>query len=338
MIYVTGANGWIGLNLIKNLVKKKYHNWDLHDSQINALILEGTTKDSLMSISPNINIVEGDVLSKSSLEIFFKNSKDAIIFHTAGIIHPKKIRDLYEINLTGTKNVLIEAAKNKAKRAVIISSNSPFGFNQTRDTSFNEDSKYNPYMNYGNSKMLMEKAVIKLHLDLGIDVSIVRPPWFYGTFQPERQKRFYEMIRKGKFPIVGNGNNLRSMVHTDNLSQGLILAANTKIASGKTYWIADERSYSMNEIVGTVRELFINTYNKPCSSRNIRLPNITSYLAEYIDFLIQKTGLYNQEMHVLSEMNRNIICDISLAKKDLFYSPKIDLKKGMKMAMDEIYF
>ena len=110
MIYVTGANGWIGLNLIKNLIKKKYHNWDLRDNQINALILKDTPKDSLMSISPNINIVEGDVLSKSSLEIFFKNSKDAIIFHTAGVIHPKKIRDFYEINLTGTKNILIEAA------------------------------------------------------------------------------------------------------------------------------------------------------------------------------------------------------------------------------------
>ena len=58
-----------------------------------------------------------------------------------------------------------------------------------------------------------------------LETVIVRPPWFYGPYQPPRQSLFFRMIRDGKAPIVGDGNNLRSMAYIDNLSQGLILAA-----------------------------------------------------------------------------------------------------------------
>ncbi len=337
MIYITGANGWIGLNLIKNIVQKKYHNWDVGHSNIHAFILKGSSKKNLRAISKDINIVEGDLLDKFSLEKFLEKSENGILFHTAGIIHPKKVNDFYKVNLKGTENILLESFKRKIKKMVFVSSNSPFGFNKLRNNHFDENSTYNPYMNYGNSKMQMEKMILKYSNELQFDFTIIRPPWFYGPFQPARQKRFYEMIKQGKFPIIGDGNNLRSMVHTDNLSQGLILAANNKVSSGKTYWIADERPYSMNEIVNTIRELFLNTYETSCNLRTIRLPNIISSIAEYTDLFIQKIGIYNQEIHVLSEMNKDITCDISLAKKELNYKPLIDLKQGMKIAMNEIY-
>ena len=45
------------------------------------------------------------------------------------------------------------------------------------------------------------------------------------------------------------------MGYIDNLTQGMILAAMTPAASGQVYWIADERPYSMNEIIDTVERL-----------------------------------------------------------------------------------
>ena len=97
MIYITGANGWIGLNLIKNIVQKKYHNWDVGHSNIHAFILKGSSKKNLRAISKDINIVEGDLLDKFSLEKFLEKSENGILFHTAGIIHPKKVNDFYEL-------------------------------------------------------------------------------------------------------------------------------------------------------------------------------------------------------------------------------------------------
>src|SRR3990172_3264537 len=88
-----------------------------------------------------------------------------------------------------------------------------------------------------------------------IETVLVRAPWFYGPNQPPRQTLFFKMIRDGKAPIVGNGENFRSMAYVDNLCQGLILAAITERANGQIYWIADRKPYSMNEITDTIERL-----------------------------------------------------------------------------------
>jgi nucleoside-diphosphate-sugar epimerase len=84
---------------------------------------------------------------------------------------------------------------------------------------------------------------------------IIRPPWFYGPGQPPRQTEFFRMIRDGRMPRVGSGENRRSMAYTDNIVQGLLLCERTPAAAGRTYWIADRHAYSMNEIVQTVGDV-----------------------------------------------------------------------------------
>ena len=109
-------------------------------------------------------------------------------------------------------------------------------------------------MKYGHSKMMMEKLVYEYFRDGKLETVIVRPPWFYGPYQPSRQIKFYKMIKDGKVPIIGDGENFRSMACTINISQGLIRSAIMPKASGNTYWIADKDPYTFNEIIKTVRE------------------------------------------------------------------------------------
>ena len=90
-----------------------------------------------------------------------------------------------------------------------MSSNSPLGCNKSNKIPFNENSPYNPYMNYGKSKMLMEKYLNR-KINQGIDITIIRSPWFYGENMPKRQIFFYKMIKKGIVPVIGSGKNLRS--------------------------------------------------------------------------------------------------------------------------------
>ena len=59
MIFITGANGWLGLNLVNSIVSGKTVNWGLEKDEIQALILTGTSKDKLLSISQDINIENG---------------------------------------------------------------------------------------------------------------------------------------------------------------------------------------------------------------------------------------------------------------------------------------
>ena len=169
-----------------------------------------------------------------------------------------------------------------------------------------------------------------------IESVIIRPPWFYGPHQPNRQIRFYKMIRDGKVPVVGDGNNKRSMACTVNISQGLIRAAIVEKADGETYWIADKEPYSFNFIIRTIRRVMSDEFDIVCKHNEVRLPNIVSSLAYYLDCFIQSVGLYNKEIHVLSEMNRTIACSIKKAENDLNYSPTIDLYNGTVMSIKSI--
>jgi len=141
------------------------------------------------------------------------------------------------------------------------------------------------------------------------------------------------MIRDGKIPIVGRGENKRSMVYIDNLCQALMLAATTEMASGQTYWIADERPYTMNEVIDTVERLLEGEFGEKCAHDRLRLPGFTSQLAWLCDWTLQRLGMYHQKIHVLSEMNKTIACSIEKAKKELGYIPMVGLEEGMRRSI-----
>ena len=96
-----------------------------------------------------------------------------------------------------------------------------------------------------------------------------------------------------------------------------------------TFWIADEKPYSMLEIVDTVSTVLSKEFNIKVKRNNIFLPKIIPQVAQATDFAMQSVGLYHQKIHVLSEMNKTIACDISKAQKVLGYSPAVSLYEGM---------
>ncbi len=137
------------------------------------------------------------------------------------------------------------------------------------------------------------------------------------------------MIRQGRFPILGDGSQRRSMAYVDNLCQGLLLAAKLEAAAGETYWIADERPYPMNEIVDTVEDVLENEFGIRCRRSRLHLPAIVGDLAQAADGALQALGLYEQRIHVLGEMNKTIACSIEKAKVELGYAPRFSLREGM---------
>ncbi len=55
--------------------------------------------------------------------------------------------------------------------------------------------------------MMMEQLVQEQQQGGRIETVIIRPTWYYGPHQPPRQTLFFKMVRDGKAPIVGNGEN-----------------------------------------------------------------------------------------------------------------------------------
>ncbi len=336
-VLVTGGSGWLGRGLIHALVNGLPDVTDLQkpDSRIaiRVLVLPGEDSEASKKMSDRITVVSGDVRSREDCRKFCEGCTDAVLFHTAGIIHPKRVREFYEVNVDGTRNIIAAAIAAGVRRAVVVSSNSPCGCNPHSDHPFDEESPYHPYRHYGRSKMQMELDVREQQQAGRIETVIVRPPWFYGPFQPPRQTEFFRMIRDGKGPVVGGGENKRSMAYIDNLSQGLIRAATSERANGQTYWIADERPYSMNEILDTIEILLEKEFGQTCTHKRLRLPGLVSDTASIADATLQAMGFYHQKIHVLSEMNQTIACSVKKAKEELGYRPAIALEEGMRRSI-----
>jgi nucleoside-diphosphate-sugar epimerase len=177
-----------------------------------------------------------------------------------------------------------------------------------------------------------EQAVFAAVTAGDLDATVVRPPWFYGPFQPPRQTTFFRMVRQGKFPIIGGGQQRRSMVYVDNLVDGILAAELTAAAVGKGYWIADERPYLVTEIVETVGRA-LRDEGFTVKDGGMRLPAIAGRVAELGDRIIQRTGMYQQQLHVLGEMDKTIACDISASTAELGYVPKVALYEGMRLSI-----
>lgn len=328
---VTGAPGWLGTRLVHALARGVPDVPALGptDRKTRCLVLPGADASELEALGAEI--VRGDVTDPASLTRLFDGARDATVFHSAGVIHPTRgIRQLREVNAGGTVNMLAAAKAAGIRRFVHVSSNSPIGTNRAADEVFDEDARYHPYMRYGKTKMRAEQAV---RAATDFEVAIIRPPWFYGPGQPPRQSLFFAMIRDGKMPIVGGGDNRRSMAYVDNICQGLILCDRVAKAAGNIYWIADRKPYTMNEIVAAIERVLETDFQIAVAHKTRRLPGLASSVAYGIDAVTQGLGVYLQKIHVLSEMNKTIACTIAKAEAELGYDPKIALEEGMRRSI-----
>jgi len=255
----------------------------------------------------------------------------ADVLHTAGVIHPRRVREFTEINVNGTRHLLDAARDADVRRFVHVSSNSAFGTNPDSADSFRADEPYHPYLGYGTSKMQAELAVADAAA-AGLDTAIVRPPWFYGPYQPPRQTTFFRLVRTGKFPVVGAGDQRRSMVFIDNLVDGIEAAELTPGARGRGYWIADARPYLVSEIVETVGRALTDE-GLEVAPPTTRVPTIAARIAETADRMLQAVGLYQQQLHVLGEMGHTIACDIDASTAEIGYVPRVELYQGMRRSI-----
>lgn len=333
---VTGGTGWLGSRLVEALVNGLPEVPSLAAGRfartVRCLVAPG--QDTRRIALPGVTFVHGDLNDAAALARFVDDAAGATLFHCAGVIHPRRPSEFLEVNARGTERLLEHATSARLRRLVHVSSNSPFGANPSPTAVFDESAPYHPYMGYGRSKMIGEQAVLAAGHRGAIETVVIRAPWFYGPGQPPRQTQFFTMIKNGRFPIVGGGENRRSMAYTDNLCQGLLLAARSDAAAGHAFWIADERPYSMNEIVDTVERVMERDFNISVTHRRLRLPSLASNAARLFDAALQAAGLYDQRVHVLSEMNLTIACTVEKARRVLAYQPTIALDEGMRRSIE----
>ncbi len=326
-VVVTGASGWLGQNLVRSALAPARE-------RVRCLVRTDDDASLLAVVGPTIEPVVGDVRDPSALDRLFEGIGSASVFHAAGVIHPvAKMREVFDVNVGGTQLTLDRARRASVVRFVHVSSNSPFGTNARPTDRFTEDSPFDPYLGYGKSKLEAEQLVQRSFEHGDLETVIVRPPWFYGPHHPARQTQFLSAVRRGRFPLVGDGTQQRSMVFTGNLVHGMLRAEVAAGAPGKAYG-----SPTLSPMSCATSSTPSSAPSPPRVSRSpiasrARCRGSVPEVAEAVDRFVQGTGRYVQAVHVLGELNHTIACDISRARAEIGYDPPTALFEGMREAI-----
>lgn len=315
---VTGAPGWAGTRLVRALGDSDY-------GAVRCLVAPGADA----TVLGDVETVVGDVRDPAALSRLFAGASGADVFHFAGIIHPRRLRELDEVNAGGAALLAEHADRAGARRIVGLSSNSAVGVSRDPAALFDEDTPRRPYLAYGRSKAAMEDALRAA----ATEAVILRPCWFYGPDQPERQTTFFRMVRAGRAPLVGGGEARRSVSYVDDIAAAALRAAAGDAAGGHTYWIADARPYPMREIVDTIERVLADDFGLAVDGGRLRLPGPAADVAAAADAALQRAGLYEQRLHVLGEMNKTIACSVARARSELGWEPGPGLREGMRRSV-----
>ena len=154
---ITGGTGFVGANLVKDLASNGH----------TVVSMDLNAPDSLMhnfisEVASNISFVTGDILDQQFLDNIQSTYKIDRIIHAAVYtvnqldLEIEKSREIIDINVMGTTNLLELARKAKVKRFLYISSGAAYGLAEEPDQTFNETSIPQPDFLYGITKYTSE--------------------------------------------------------------------------------------------------------------------------------------------------------------------------------------
>jgi len=306
---LTGGSGFIGTHLVDRLVSEGH--------RVRVLVRE-KSKIRLLS-KLRAELVYGDVTDKRSLQRLV-NGAD-VVYHLAAYIYGTSADMFWKVNYLGTRNVLEACAHRDLRRFVFTSTVTVMG--SITDPPADETRLYNPTSPYDRSKCEAEKLALHYHQKFNMPVTIIRPAVVYGPGNMYHLK-LCRWIKRGNL-LIGNMNNRLHLSYIDNLIQGITLAAEKPKALGEVYIIADAEPITWRRYVYLIREAI------GMSHRDGQIPVWTVKAAARM-FEAASSMLGTDPLlasHWVEELTRNFAYDISKARRDLGYSPKVSLREGV---------
>jgi UDP-glucose 4-epimerase len=304
-ILITGGCGFIGVNLVRYLLKRDDYEIVILD---NFSVGKREYLNEAIRDLPNQNLVQvvkGDIRDRALCEELTKRT-DAIVHLAAqaGVI-PSIENPFYdcEVNIIGTLNLLYSAVKNKVDRFIFASSNAPLG---EQKPPVNEAKIPKPLSPYGASKLACEAYCSAFYGSYGLKTVIFRFSNVYGPYCLHKNSVVAKFIKdgilKGELTIYGDGKQTRDFIHVDDICQAIYLVLNYSGFNqiwGSPFHLGTGKETTILELAELVKSLF---------DKEIK-----------ISFAPPRKG----------EIIRNY-SDISRAKEVLGFKPEVFLEEGVK--------
>ena len=323
-VLVVGAGGFAGGFIVEEGLKRGYEMW--------AGIRETTSRKYLTD--PRIKFAVFDFDNPESLAETMRESMPAEekwdwIVYNLGATKAISFSDFSKVNYEYLKHFL-EALKSSEKipeRLLYMSSLSVLGpGHETDGGKFTEKDIPRPNTRYGASKL---KAEMLLNME-GVPYIIFRPTGIYGP----RDKDYFLMLKsmsKGFDFSAGYKKQLLTFIYVEDLARA-VFDALEKAPANQTYIISDDKEYSQKEF----RKLASASLGKK-GILGVPMPlwavKAVSAIAEKIGVARMKPSTLNRDKYNIMKQ-RNWSADISKAKKDFGFNPKVSLPEGIDKAVE----
>ncbi len=270
-VNIIGGSGFIGTRLIQRLIDNE------------KFLVKNIDKNPSKAF-PDFSAI-GDVREIDQLrDSIVENS---IIVNLAAE-HRDDVRPLSlynEVNVRGAENICMVAREKGIRKIIFTSTVAVYGFAQI---GTDESGVISPFNDYGRSKYVAEK-IFKLWQAETPDertLVIVRPTVVFGEKNRGNVYNLLRQIISGKFIMIGDGENRKSMAYVENVAA--FLEYSMKLNPGvHVYNYIDKPDFTMNNLVGLV-----NKVNRKPEDISFRLPFFVGYciglLFDFIAFLTRK--------------------------------------------------
>ena len=216
-ILITGATGFIGSQLAEKLVK--------NGKNVRALCRKEADTTHLKKLG--VEIIYGDICSSHDVNKATKGSE--FVFHLAALAKnwTKNPNDFYNVNVTGTKNILESASLNNIKKVVVTSTSLVFGTSNGK--AVNEDVTISGklYTDYVRTKAISENYTSHF-LDKSTHVVVVNPTRVFGPGLLTEGNSVTLMIKQymeGSWRLIlGDGKVIGNYAYIDDVVNGHLLA------------------------------------------------------------------------------------------------------------------
>ncbi|WP_137906121.1 NAD-dependent epimerase/dehydratase family protein [Chryseobacterium sp. 2VB] len=311
LVLVSGANGHLGNNLVRLLIKEGFH--------VRASVRSIQNKECFRDL--NCEVVQADITDKVS---FVKALQGVHTFYAVGASFklwakdPKK--EIYDVNMNGTRNTIEAAAEAGVKRIVYVSSIAALDYTHL---PAKESNGYNPDRRdmYYNSKNDGEKLAFQLAEELGIELVSVMPGAMIGgeAFLPLNVSYgVLKLILNKQIPM--DTQITLNWVDVKDVAEGCYLAAQ-KGRSGERYILANEKCMTITNTTRLAQKLYPELKIKVPGS----VPKFVLYtIAGFMELSAKISGkppvLTTKDIAMFSGLQQNF--DISKARNELGFNPK----------------
>lgn len=250
---ITGINGFTGGHLAEYLLELGL--------EVYGLDLPSSEADNRGYSRRISKIYYADVRDPLAICKIIHSVKPDYLFHLAGLITTENLKELLEINVLGTKNVL-EAALSLGVKVLIPGSSAEYGAVPENTLPITEETPLYPINNYGISKVTQTLLGYQYYSEYGCQVYTVRPFNIIGPGEPSSLVcsaiaiQVVNVEKKGHKPIIyiGNIETMRDFIDVRDVVRAYWAVVN-KGTPGEAYNVCSGTAYSIREVLAYLLEM-----------------------------------------------------------------------------------